>query len=278
MNRESMLIEADELLKKIGNENIRIFDATVTDDAYQQGHIPGAAYFDHQAFSDITSPYMCTIPPEAELARQIGNAGISNESEVVLYACGMLPYAMRAWWVLRYAGHENVRVLNGGLSAWKKAGGNIEQAARRYEPAIFEGCFIPGMFANKEEVLASIENKDVAIVDVLPFESYEASHIVGSVCVPCMDLMDGLEYLLPNDKLALRLQDVSQHGRIITYCGGGIAAAVNAMAHLLTGHEKVAIYDGSLYEWLAEKMPTVGTGEWEVWIQPQQPTDSAARQ
>ena len=278
MNRNDMLIEADELLKKIGDKNLRIFDATVTDDVYLQGHIPGAAYFDHQAFSDSTSPYMCTISSEADLARQIGNAGISNDSEVILYACGMLPYALRAWWVLRYAGHENVRVLNGGLSAWKKAGGDIEQVARQYEPCVFEGRFIPGMFANKEEVLASIENKEVAIVDVLPIESYEASHIVGSVCVPCMDLMDGLEYLLPDDKLAFRLQDVSQRKRIITYCGGGIAAAVNAMAHLLTGHENVAIYDGSLYEWLAEKMPVVGTGKWEVWIQPQQPADSSVGQ
>ncbi len=269
MNRNEVLIEADELLEKFGNRNLRIFDATITDDVYQQRHIPGAAYFDHERFSDTDSPYMCTILPEERLAEAIGKAGISNDSEVILYACGMLPYALRAWWVLKYAGHQNVRVLNGGITAWEKAGGKVEQEARHYAPTRFNPRFNPSMFADKEEVLASIEDDDVAIVDVLPLESYEATHIVGSTCLPCMDLMQGLDYLLPNEKLASRLGEQSGFDRIIAYCGGGIAAAVNAVAHLLAGHENVAVYDGSLYEWLAEKMPTAGTGKWEVWMQPQ---------
>jgi thiosulfate/3-mercaptopyruvate sulfurtransferase len=115
-----------------------------------------------------------------------------------------------------------------------------------------------------------MQNKDVAIVNVLPPVSYEASHIPGSVNINCMDLMQGdfsrgFDYLLPNDDLALRVKDASQHKRIITYCGGGIAAAVNAAAHLLTGHENVAVYDGSLYEWLGEGMPVTGNGNWEIW-------------
>ena len=267
MNHDNILIEADELLKKFDNKNIRIFDATITDDAYLQGHIPGAVYFDHDRFSDLNSPYTCMILSEAELSAAIGNAGISNDVEVVVYACGMLPYAVRAWWVLRYAGHNNVRILNGGLTAWTKAGGQVEQEARSYEPASFSALFNRNMFASKEEVLASMENDDIAIVDVLPLESYESSHIVGSICISCMDLMQGMEYFLPDDELALHLKEVSQHKRIITYCGGGIAAAVNAAAHLLTGHENVAVYDGSMYEWLGEGLPVNGTGKWEVWLQ-----------
>lgn len=269
MKREDLLIEADELLTKLNNPNIRIFDATITDDVYLQKHIPGAAYFDHERFSDPSRPYMSTILPEAKLAEQIGNAGIANDSEVILYACGMLPYALRAWWVLKYAGHPNVRVLNGGLSAWEKAGGPITQEAPHYAPTTFAPRFNPAMWAYKEEVLASIEDSNVAIVDVLPLESYEAKHIVGSICSPCMDLMHGLDYLLPTDLLAARLPELSNRKRIITYCGGGIAAAVNAVAHLLTNHKNVAVYDGSLYEWLGEGLPVVGTGKWEVWMQPQ---------
>ena len=267
MNRNDVLIEADELLKKFDDKNIRIFDATITDDVYLQRHIPGAAYFDHDRFSDLNSPYSCTIPPETRLAEQIGKAGISNDSEVVVYACGMLPYAIRAWWVLRYAGHNNVRVLNGGISAWEKAGGQTEQEARHYEPSSFKPRFNAAMFASKEEVLSSMEDDDVAIVNVLPLESYESSHIVGSTCLSCMDLMEGLEYLLPDEKLAARLNEMSKHKRIITYCGGGIAATVNAAAHLITGHNNVAVYDGSMYEWVAEGLPLKGTGKWELWFQ-----------
>ncbi|NOH03779.1 MAG: sulfurtransferase [Chloroflexi bacterium] len=272
MNRHNALIEAEELLQRVKNENIRIFDATITDDAYLQKHIPGAVYFDHERFSDSNSPYMFTIPPEGLLEGQIGRAGISNDSEVIVYACGMLPYAIRAWWVLKYAGLENVRILNGGFSAWEKAGGRVEQEARQYEPANFKARFNPSMLADKDEVLASMDKDEVAIVNVLPQESYEASHISGSINVNCMELMQGdfshgFDYLLPNDDLALRLKEVSQNERIITYCGGGIAAAVNALAHLMIGHKNVAVYDGSMYEWLAEKLPTVGTGKWEVWVQ-----------
>ena len=136
MNRESMLIEADELLTKLDDPNIRIYDATIlffrkeseptAYEQYLQGHIPGAAFFDHQSFSDSSSDYMYMVLPEAELAGQIGNIGIAEDSEVVFYTTGMLPCATRAWWLLRYAGHNNVRVLNGGLAAWEKAGGKVE--------------------------------------------------------------------------------------------------------------------------------------------------------
>jgi thiosulfate/3-mercaptopyruvate sulfurtransferase len=265
MKRDGLLIDAGELLEKLNHESIRIYDASMTDVMYLQGHIPGAAYFDHEKFSDPNSPYMCTILPEDALVAEIGNAGISNDAEVVVYACGMLPYAARAWWVLRYAGHKNVRILNGGLSAWEKAGGQIEQEVRRYEPSSFKACLNPNMFASKEEVIGSMEDDNVATVDVLPIASYEASHIVGSTCLPCLDLMQGMDYFLPDYKLALLLKEVSTKKRIITYCGGGIAAAVNAAAHLITGHENVAVYDGSMYEWLAEGLPVKGTGEWEIW-------------
>jgi thiosulfate/3-mercaptopyruvate sulfurtransferase len=160
-----------------------------------------------------------------------------------------------------------VRILNGGLTAWTEAGGQVEREARSYEPASFYAHFNPNMFAAKEEVLASMENDDTAIVNVLPLVSYEASHIVGSICVSCMDLMQGMDYFLPDDQLALRLKEVAQRKRIITYCGGGIAATVNAVAHLMTGYENVAVYDGSLYEWLGEGLPVNGTGKWEVWMQ-----------
>jgi thiosulfate/3-mercaptopyruvate sulfurtransferase len=267
MSRNNFLIEADELLKKLGDEDIRIYDATITDDVYLKRHIPGAAYFNHERFSDPNGKYEYTLLPDDKLDNQIGNIGISNNSEVILYACGMLPYALRAWWLLQYAGHNNVRVLNGGLSAWEKAGGSVEQGVRWYKPASFRARFNPTMFASKEEILASMQDDNVAIVNVLPIESYEASHIVGSACLPCMDLMQGLDYLLPNDQLAARLGEISKHKRIITYCGGGIAAAVNAVAHLMTGHENVAVYDGSMYEWLGEGLPVTGTEKWEVWSQ-----------
>src|SRR5512143_1507491 len=100
MNREKILIEADELLQKLENENIRIYDAAVSDQQYVHGHIPGSAYFDHERFSAPNGKYDYTLLSDAELVRQIGDIGISNDTEVVFYSWGMLPFAARAWWIL----------------------------------------------------------------------------------------------------------------------------------------------------------------------------------
>jgi thiosulfate/3-mercaptopyruvate sulfurtransferase len=162
-----------------------------------------------------------------------------------------------------------VRVLNGGLAAWTKAGGAIEQEAHRYEPAIFNGRLRVDTFAGKEAVQAAIENSEVSTVNTLPLESFQAAYIPGSSCLPCMALMEEMAAFLPDEILARRLKEESQHKRIITYCGGGIAATVNAMAHLIVGHENVSVYDGSMSEWVGEGLPTEGTAvdQWEVWRQ-----------
>lgn len=266
MKREKVLIKAEELLAKIDQPNIRIYDATILffrsesdQTAYEQyleGHIPGAAFFDHQNFSDAGSDYMYMVLPEAELATQIGNVGIAEDSEVIFYTTDLLPCATRAWWLLRYAGHNNVRVLNGGLAAWKEAGGTIELGARQYEPTRFECHLRPNMFASKEEVLAAMEDGGVCTVNTLNFESYEQAHITGSSLLPCSDLMHEMAAFVSDDEIAARLKEEAQHERIITYCGGGIAATVNAVAHLIAGNENVSVYDGSMSEWVGEGLPT----------------------
>ena len=268
MKRDNMLIEADELLTKLEVTNIRIYDATIlffrgeseltAREEYLQGHIPGAAFFDHQNFSDSSNKYMYMLLPEADLATQIGNIGIDDDSEVVFYTSGYLPCATRAWWILHYAGHDNVRVLNGGLAAWEKAGGKIEQGARQYKASSFECHLRPSRFASKEEVQAAMEDGGVCTEYTLTSEMYGGVHIPGSSLVPCEGLMQGMASFISDNEIASRLKEERQHKRIITYCGGGIAATVNGMAHLMAGNKNVAVYDGSLSEWTGEGLPTTG--------------------
>ena len=266
MNRKDFLIEADELLTKLNNPNLRIYDATILFfskeaemtalETYQQSRLPGAAFFDHQAFSDANSSYMYMVLPEAELAAQIGKIGIANDSEVIFYTSGYLPCATRAWWILRYAGHNNVRVLNGGLAAWKEAGGLVEQGSHHYPPATFVSQLRPNMFASKEEVEAALANGDVCTVNTLTEEIYNQAHIKGSSLLPCSDLMVDMAAFVPQEAIASRLNEEARHERIITYCGGGIAATVNGMAHLMAGNQNVSVYDGSMDEWVGEGLPT----------------------
>ena len=265
MNRENMLIEADELLSKIGNSNLRIYDATIlffrqeTDatahELYQQAHIPGAAFFDHQEFSDTSNKYMYMVLSEAELAEQIGKSGISADAEIVFYTSEIMACATRAWWLLHYAGHNNVRVLNGGFAAWEKAGGEVEQGDNRYESTQFETNLRTDKFASKDDVLKAMENGQVCTVNALTTEIYQNGHITGSSLLPCMDLMVDMQSFRSQNELELKLIEEAQHERVITYCGGGIAATVNAMAHLMAGNKNVAVYDGSMDEWAGEGLP-----------------------
>lgn len=265
MNRDNMIIEVDELMNKLESPHLRIFDATINFfqkdgdatafETYQHAHIPGAAFFEHQDFSDASSPYMYMALPEAALAEQIGKVGISAETEVVVYTSDIFACATRAWWLLCYAGHNNVRVLNGGLEAWKTAGGIVETGINNYAPTDFTCNLRPKMFASRADVLAALDNQQVCTVNTLNQKMYDQGHIRNSSLFPFDDLLDNMSRFLPDDVLVERLENEAKHERVITYCGGGIAATVNAMAHLMAGNPNVAVYDGSMDEWQKENMP-----------------------
>jgi thiosulfate/3-mercaptopyruvate sulfurtransferase len=271
MKREDLLIEPRELLAKLGDPRLRIYDSTImfymgmsaeeaaklpsAREMYLGGHLPGAAFFDHQLVTDPIGEYEYTVAPDSMLARQIGEIGIGNHAEVIVYASSLLASATRAWWILRYAGVQNIRVLNGGLPAWKEAGGTVEAGEYKYEPAAFTPAFKREMIANKEEVLAAVERGSVYIEDALPQDWHDREHIPGSVCLPLTDLTIGWDVLRPQEEIEALVPARPKGERVITYCGGGIAAALNAMAHLLAGNDNVAVYDGSLFEWKGEGLP-----------------------
>jgi thiosulfate/3-mercaptopyruvate sulfurtransferase len=271
MNINNFIIEAGDLLDKIDDPNLRIFDASIAfymglspeeaakmptaHEQYLAGRIPGAAFFDHLEFSDVDSRYEYYLGSDEEIADQIGKHGIAIDSEVVIYTTGILACATRAWWLLRYAGVEKVRVLNGGLAAWKEAGGILEQGESHYEPVSFTPDFKSEMFASMKEVQAATQQDEVNIENALTLEWHNMEHIPGSTCLPLTDLTIGWETFIPEDQLVEKLKHTLQHERIINYCGGGIAASLNAMAHLIAGHKNVAVYDGSLFEWKGEGLP-----------------------
>ena len=271
MKREELLIEEEELVAIIDDPNLRLFDATVVlnpaavesgHDRYLAGHIPGSVFLDHAAISDPNSNLMYTIPDEKTLGEAIGALGISRDTPVVVYSTEMLAWATRIWWVLQYAGHRNVRVLNGGLQAWK---GALEIPENKYVPTTFNTDLSPQMFASKQEVLSSITDGSACVVNTLTPEMYKgeadvfyAGHISGSVNHPFFELMDE-DYLLPDTTLAEILEQKMIGDRLITYCGGGIAATLNACVAKLVGVDDVAVYDGSMSEWMAEELPiTIG--------------------
>ena len=91
-------------------------------DEYAAGHLPGAAFFAIEAIADHSNPLPHMLPPLAEGEAALRALGVNNADLVVVYDRPRLRSAPRVWWMLRYFGHQNVVVLDGGYAAWVEAG------------------------------------------------------------------------------------------------------------------------------------------------------------
>ena len=278
------LISAQELMQQLSDPAVRIYDTSVLLLAAEQGytsqpgrerflreHIPGAGFINlSEDWSDTRSPYNNTLPQIDALAEAIGRDGISNDNLVVLYSSSHLMWATRAWWLLRYAGHTNVKVLNGNLAAWLDAGLPVEAGAKVYAAATFSPSERADVFVSTAEMVAGME-EGVCTVNALSPALYEGTgefyygrrgHIPGSRSLYFSDLLEN-EFFLPAEQLhqTLEARGMLSASRTLIYCGGGIAATLEGFACALVGQENVGVYDGSMSEWAAnEELPlTLGS-------------------
>lgn len=240
-------------------------------DRYRESHIPGAAFMDLiRSFSNTDSGLGFTRPAPEVLAEALGKLGVSNDHRVVIYSSGHMMWATRAFWLLRYAGHENVSVLNGGLRGWRESGGNVDTGENVYPAATFEGSPRPEIFVDLAETREAMGDQDVCTVNALSPDVYAGTgemhygrrgHIPGSRNVHYDHLMEGQRFR-PVDELRASLEEAGMLAapRVITYCGGGISATVNAFACLLAGKTEVAVYDGSMSEWVRDESLPLTTG------------------
>ena len=278
------LISAQELMRQLNDPSVRIYDTSVLLMTSEQGYtsepgreryleerIPGAAFINlSEDWSDTRSPYNNTLPQIDALAEAIGRDGISNDNLVVLYSSSHLMWATRAWWLLRYAGHTNVKVLNGNLAAWLDAGLPVEAGAKVYAAATFSPSERADVFVSTAEMVAGME-EGVCTVNALSPALYEGTgefyygrrgHIPGSRSLYFSDLLEN-EFFLPAEQLhqTLEARGMLSASRTLIYCGGGIAATLEGFACVLVGQENVGVYDGSMSEWAAnEELPlTLGS-------------------
>ena len=268
------LISVDELAAQIDNPSLRLFDTSVLLHAVGQGytsepgraryleeHIPGAAFINlTQDWSDTTSGLNNTLPGVDALSRAIGKDGIGNDNLVVLYSSSHLMWATRAWWLLRYAGHTNVKVLNGNLTAWIEAGLPTRGNEERYPAAEFS-LSNESLFVNKQEVARGMRDA-VCTVNALSPELYEGTgdFYYGRRAYSRKPVGVFCQYFewrvfLPAAELrkVLEAQGMLSAPRTLIYCGGGIAATLDGFACMLLGQTNIGVYDGSMSEWAADE-------------------------
>ena len=278
MSTDQLLIDAPTLAAQLPDERVRIFDTTVhlqpSDKGYravsgladyESGHIPGAAFLDLiRDTSDTTSGLGFTLPAVDALSAALGALGISRESPVVLYARGHMMWATRAFWLLNYCGHSDVRVLDGGFAGWERAGLPVAQGRSSYAPTTFVPEVRADRFVQLAQMQVLVEAGNTCVVNALPDGVYTGEvstygrpgHIPGSLSLPYDQLLaDGAFLPTPALRAALEAGQLARPERSVIYCGGGISATIPAFARLLIGLDNTAVYDGSMSEWVRAGLP-----------------------
>lgn len=227
------------------------------------GHVPGAVFADIlEVFSDPAGKHGFTRPSVELFEAAAAAVGVDNETAVVVYDTSVGHWASRIWWLFRSFGYDNVAVLDGGLKKWTAEGRATERG--HVEPRV-AGRFVARerdeSWVDKAQVQAIVSGEvDGVLVCGVPPREFSgevnhrarAGHIPGSVSAPAGRLVDReTNAFLRPDALRSVFGD-GIGGRVVTYCGGGIAAAADALALALLGHHDVSIYDGSLNEWSSD--------------------------
>ncbi|QIZ99362.1 sulfurtransferase [Leifsonia sp. PS1209] len=240
-------------------------------DEYAAGHIPGAVYVDldtelagHGLPTDGRHP----LPAVDDFRDAVRRWGLDDGDDVVVYDDASGTSAARAWWLLRHAGFESVRLLDGGLAAWRAAGGAIET-----EPTIPE----PGTAAVAWGAMPTIDADAAAafpesgvLLDARAGERFRgevepvdprAGHIPGAVSAPTTGNLADDGTLLPADALADRFAalGVTPDAPVAVYCGSGVTAAHEILALEEAGFA-AALYPGSFSAWSNDDDRPVATG------------------
>jgi thiosulfate/3-mercaptopyruvate sulfurtransferase len=247
--------------------------------AYQEEHVPGAVFLDRDevlAGPPGTAPGPAggrhPLPDPAALQESLRSLGVTADHPVVVYDEGGVPPAgsvARAWWVLRWAGHPEVRVLDGGFAAWKADGRPTETAVVRRAPG--DLTVRPGSLPVLDAAGAAGMATTGALLDArapVRFRGEQepldpvAGRVPGARNLFYADLVGADGRFLPADAIREKVDDVvgDAGGGVGAYCGSGITAAHLALAMTYAGYATPAVYVGSWSEWLTDPDRPIAKG------------------
>ena len=236
-------------------------------DSYREGHLPGAVFVDLDR--DLAAPPgpagRHPLPDPAAFTAAMREAGVSRDRPVIVYDDRDATAAARGWWLLRYHGHGNVRVLDGGYQAWLAAGLPVSAAAPAGTPGDFTAR--PGHMPVLDAAGAGSVARTGLLLDARAGERYRgeqepidpvAGHIPGAVSAPAADNVNPDGTFRSTAELTARFTALGA-GPVGAYCGSGVTAAQEVLALALAGIP-AALYVGSWSNWITDPARPVATG------------------
>jgi thiosulfate/3-mercaptopyruvate sulfurtransferase len=291
------LISAEELKALIASgKPLMVFDCSFDlmntaagEEAYRKAHIPGAVYAHldtalsdqgvvepdgtHHPHPDAASGGRHPLPSREKFAMWLSSVGFSNDMQAVVYDRNNSTYCGRLWWMLKWAGHDAVAVLDGGFKAWQSSGGDVTD---REEPSHFQSNFELGPELRKlvttKDVLAHLRKGGQTIVDARSGPRFRgetepldpvAGHIPGALNRPGTENIDADGRFKPAQQLRADFEKVlagRDTATVVHHCGSGVSAVPNIIAMELAGFGPTALYAGSWSEWCSDRSRPGATG------------------
>lgn len=266
----TFLIEAEELMVRVRHDPPLVIDARAPA-AYAAGHIPGARSLStyHCFVPDTTAAGMAAFV--RDVAPRYAAAGVHPGRAVVVYEddTGML--AARELWILEYLGHRHVRMLHGGLRAWRHAGGSVSTEEARSEGGTLVPERCAAHFIGLDEVLRDLGRPGRALIDVRDADEFAGTdrteccerrgHLPTARWLEWTELLDRGRYKSPVEiHSLLRARGIDPNAELVPYCHRGARSANTYYALRYSGLVRVRNFIGSFHEWSAHREAPVEIG------------------
>jgi thiosulfate/3-mercaptopyruvate sulfurtransferase len=235
--------------------------------SYRGGHIPGAVYAHLER--DLSSPQIQgetgrhPLPPVEQIARTLGQWGIDEETQVIVYDDFSGVYAGRLWWMLRWLGHDAVAVLDGDFRRWQQEGLPIREGVETPAPRTFVPHVRPELVVTAAEIEARLGDPGLRLYDARGADRYRGEnetmdpvggHIPGARSAPYAGNLDAEGRMLPPAALRARFEELLDGApaeEAIFYCGSGVSVAHDAIALEHAGLGLPRVYVGSWSDWIS---------------------------
>ena len=239
------------------NDKLVIVDANKAKN-FDVNHVKGAINIEHGDLYQSGDIEGLIKSPE-ELAAFFGSKGINENTEVVIYDDGSQKYNTRIYWILKYIGANNVRILHKDLDAWRAARIPLTSTPGKYAAATFNLNVNPAIFASLDDVKARSGQPGVVLIDCRTADEFNGiskseGHLPGAINLDYEDLLTetGAFKTAEELKAIAEKNGITADTEILMYCRTSVRACVEFVAFKnILGYEKVRVYDGAYLEWVA---------------------------
>ncbi|WNF38630.1 sulfurtransferase [Bacillaceae bacterium IKA-2] len=267
-----LLVDVDWVEENLTNQDVRFVDLRA--EGFEGGHIPGAVHVTWQDLNDPDASVGGVLANEDLFEALMGELGINNDTLVIAYDDGNSMAAARLFYALEYYGHEQVKILNGGFTAWLTSGKDITTEAKEVEMASFTAEVNENLAVDMDFVIANLENDNCVILDARSPDEHSGEdiraerggHIPSSVNVDWTEanqVIDGVPSFKSKEDLEelFGAAGVDREKMIIPYCQTNVRGAHSYFVLRLLGFEDVRPYEGSWSEWGNEESAPITNSE-----------------